>query len=129
VIAGAPAVADLAARVGAALSSGAKTRDALLLAGIEQPQAGAAVWTRIAGQLRGAARIEALVIVAALHYVAYDVVRAGVALEVAENLAGDIEVAFPRLGAQLVTALQGGVSPERAREAFTTAAARTRAGQ
>jgi hypothetical protein len=124
VIAGAPAAADLATRVGVAISSGVKTRDALLLAGVEEPQAAAAVWTRIAAQLRGASRIEALVVVAALHYVAYDVVRAGVALETADNLACDLEIAFPRLGGLLVAALQGGISPAKAREVFTTAAGR-----
>ncbi|WP_018604075.1 DUF4192 domain-containing protein [Mycobacterium sp. 155] len=112
VIAGAPMSPTLPTRAGLAILASARMRDVMILLGMEQPYAAAALWTTIAGRLRRAARVEALTVAAALYYVANDTTRADIALETASDLAADHDIAYPRLAALLSTALRGGMDPQ-----------------
>jgi hypothetical protein len=106
---------SLATRAGILITQNVGLRDAALLLGAEHPEPAAALWTTIANQLSGEARIQALTIAAAQYYISSDAVRAGIALEIADEDATAAEVAYPTLAVLLSTALQAGLSPREIR--------------
>lgn len=75
--------ASLAARAGSVITTQQAVRNILIGLAADEPTAAAALWTRIAQQLRGQDRYEALIIAAASNYLAADHLRAQIALEVA----------------------------------------------
>lgn len=107
---------DLATRAGILLTHSLDMRDAMLLLCIDHPEQAADLWARIANQLTGPARIEALTISGACHYAAADTVRAGIALDVAAQDALTAHIDYPRLAQLLLTALSAGISPTEIRE-------------
>ncbi len=119
----------LATRAGILITTDPRLRDVLLLLGIDTPLPAAATWTRLAAQLRGAARVEALTIAAALYYLSGDPVRAGVALETADDDAARAEIPYPLLARLLTTGLQHGLSPHQIRQALTASHGRLLGGE
>jgi hypothetical protein len=113
-----PPTASLATRAGILITDNLHLRDTLLLLGAKQPGPAAALWTTIANQLNGAARIQALTIAAADYYMSSDAIRAGIALEIAQQDAAAADLAYPSLAVLLSTALQAGLSPAHIRAAM-----------
>lgn len=115
---------QLAANVGLLITTSVTHRDALLIASTEHPQTGATVWTHLARQLRGRARIEALALAAACFYCSSDTVRAGVALEAAHATAVAAGLPDTTLVRLLDTAVQAAVPPTKLRQVFAQLAAK-----
>jgi len=113
-----PPTPSLATRAGILITDNVHLRDTMLLLGAEQPGPAAALWTTIANQLNGAARIQALTIAAADYYMSSDAIRTGIALEIAEEDAAAADVPYPSLAVLLSTALQAGLSPADIRGAM-----------
>ena len=111
---------QLAANAGHLIATSVTHRDVLLIASTSTPHDGATVWTRLARQLRGAARIEALALAAACFYVGNDSVRAGLALDAAHDTAVDAGLDDTMLVQLLDTALQSGLPPATVRELFAS---------
>ncbi|MCX2715229.1 DUF4192 domain-containing protein [Mycolicibacterium sp. J2] len=109
---------QLAANVGLLITTNVAHRDALLIASTEHPHIGATVWTHLARQLRGRARIEALALAAACFYCSSDTVRTGVALEAAHDTAVAAGLPDTTLVLLLDTAVQAAVPPTKLREVF-----------
>lgn len=116
---------DLATRVGILLTEDREFRDTSLLLCIDHAGSAAALWTRLANQLTGAARLEALTVAAACHYMAADAVRAGIALDVAATEANAGHRDYPMLANLLLSALQGGATPIAIRQIISGLADRT----
>jgi hypothetical protein len=106
-----PASPSLATRAGILITHTVRLRDAMLLLGAQHPAPAASLWTAIANQLSGDARVQALTIAAANYYMSSDAVRAGIALEIADNEAAAAEIVYPNLAVLLATALQAGMPP------------------
>ena len=115
---------QLAANVGLLITTSVTHRDALLIVSTEHPHTGATVWTHLARQLRGRARIEALALAAACFYCSDDTVRAGVALEAAHATAVAAGLPDTTLARLLDTAVQAAVPPTKLREVFARLAAK-----
>lgn len=128
VIDGQPTTPDLPTQLAAVICARPSWRDILLVCGSDQPDRAAATWTGIANQLRGAGRIQALIIVAAHRYAGSDAVRAQVALDTADELARQLEVGFPPLGQLLTTALVSGIEPQKIRALLGSLAAHPSGG-
>ncbi|MBS9535583.1 DUF4192 domain-containing protein [Mycobacterium sp. M1] len=111
VVEGAPAAADLPTRVGLAIVTNVAVRDQIFAAGADNARPAAVVWTTIANQLRGDARVMALVIAAGLYYAAADAVRVGIALDTATTDAQAIGHELPHMGQLLQMALSIGTAP------------------
>lgn len=116
---------DLATRVGILITRDPEFRDTMLLLCVDHAGPAAALWTRLANQLTGAARLEALTVAAACHFVADDAVRAGIALDIAATEANAGHREYPMLAALLLSALQGSASPTDIRDLITGQADRT----
>ncbi|MGD9620598.1 MAG: DUF4192 domain-containing protein [Mycolicibacterium sp.] len=112
---------DLAARVAAVITDDVRLRDALLMAGIDDPGPSAAVWTRLASRMRGVARVQALSIAACHYYLNGDGLRAGIAIDVALADSADTGEQVPALTSLLDTALRAGFAPTQLREVFASA--------
>ncbi|ULN44757.1 DUF4192 domain-containing protein (plasmid) [Mycolicibacterium crocinum] len=115
---------QLAANAGLLITANTTHRDALLIASTEHPQSGATVWTHLARQLRGRARIEALALAAACFYCSDDAVRAAIALEAARHTAADAGLPDTTLVTLLDTAVQAAVPPAKLRQVFAQLAAK-----
>jgi Domain of unknown function (DUF4192) len=115
---------QLAANTGLLITANVKHRDALLIVSTAHPQAGASVWTYLARQLRGHARIEALALAAACFYCGDDAVRAGVALGAAHDTAAAAGLPDTTLVTLLATAVQAAVPPTKLRQLFAQLAAK-----
>lgn len=124
VVEGSPAAADLATRAAIAITSCVHLRDSMLYRGLANPRGTAALWTKLANQLRGQGRIEALIVAGTMYYAAGDGPRSNVALETADNLASALGVPLPRLGLLLTAAFQGAITPEDVRRLLATGADR-----
>ena len=109
---------SLATRAGILITENVNLRDSMLLLGLENTAAAARLWTRLANQLTGQARIEMLTLAAANYYMSRDAVRAAVALELAAVDANADALTFPSLAALLDTALQSAVAPDVIRGIF-----------
>ena len=118
---GGPATADLATRAGIAITSCVRLRDSLVYRGTANPRGTAALWTTLAAQLRGRARLEALIIAGMMYYTAGDGPRANVALEIADHLGAAVGVPLPRLGLLLAAALQSAITPADMKRMLTAA--------
>jgi len=116
--------AQLAANAGLLITANVTHRDALLIVSTEHPQTGATVWTHLARQLRGRARIEALALAAACFYCSDDAVRASIALEAAHRTAADAGQPDTTLVILLDTAVQAAVPPTKLRQMFAQLAAK-----
>lgn len=99
---------QLAANTGHLITTSVAHRDALLVVSTSHPQHGATVWTRVARQLRSAARIEALALAATCFYAGDDAIRANIALEAAHDTAAAAGLDDTNLVQLLDTALQHG---------------------
>ncbi|MEB3031762.1 DUF4192 domain-containing protein [[Mycobacterium] nativiensis] len=119
---GGSASADLATRAGIAITSCVHLRDSMLYRGTANPRGTAALWTKLASQLRGLSRIEALIVAGMMYYTAGDGPRSNVALETADNLAAALGVPLPRLGLLLTAAFQSGITPEDMKRLLATGA-------
>ncbi|KGI66028.1 DUF4192 domain-containing protein (plasmid) [Mycolicibacterium rufum] len=108
--------AQLAANTGHLITTSVTHRDALLVISATRLDTGGTLWTRIARQLRGIARIEALALAAACFYAGNDSVRAGLALDAAQTTAADNGLEDTNLVALLDTALQSGLPPAAIRQ-------------
>ncbi|MBZ4566857.1 DUF4192 domain-containing protein, partial [Mycobacterium avium subsp. hominissuis] len=108
---------DLATRV-AILIADLRLRDAALRLSIDHADAAAALWTQLANQLTGTARIDTLTLAAGCYYAAGDGVRAGIALDVAASEANAAHLDYPRLAQMLLAALQAGLPPAEIRAAL-----------
>ncbi len=109
---GGPTAPDLATRAGIAITSCVHLRDSMLYRGTANPRGTAALWTKLASQLRGQPRIEALLVAGMMYYTAGDGPRSNVALEIADNIAATLDVPLPRLGLLLNAAFQSGITPQ-----------------
>ena len=114
---------QLVANAGHLITTSVTHRDALLVVSTTRPEAGATLWTRMARQLRGPARIEALAIAAACFYVGHDTVRTSIALEAAHDTAVAAGLDDTNLVLLLDTAVQTAVPPTKIRQLFATLAA------
>ncbi|OPX08361.1 DUF4192 domain-containing protein [Mycobacterium sp. AT1] len=114
---------QLVANAGHLITASVTHRDALLVVSTTRPEGGATVWTRMARQLRGPARIEALTIAAACFYVGHDTVRTSIALEAAHDTAVAAGLDDTNLVLLLDTAVQTAVPPTKIRQLFATIAA------
>lgn len=74
------------------------------------------MWTQLANQLTGSARLDTLTVAACCYYVAGDSVRTGIALDVAAGEADALHLTYPGLAQMLLTALQTGVPPAEIRQ-------------
>lgn len=108
---------DLATRV-AILITDVRLRDAALRLSIDHADAAAVLWTQLANQLTGTARIDTLTLAAGCYYAAADGVRAGIALDVAAAEANAAHLDYPRLAQMLLAALQAGLPPAEIRAAL-----------
>ncbi|KDE97076.1 hypothetical protein Y900_027705 [Mycolicibacterium aromaticivorans JS19b1 = JCM 16368] len=115
---------QLAANAGLLITANITHRDALLIVSTEHPQTGATVWTHLARQLRGRARIEALALAAACFYCSDDAVRAAIALEAAHHTAADAGQPDTTLVTLLDTAVQAALPPAKLRQLFAQLAAK-----
>lgn len=115
---------QLAADTGHLVTTSVYRRDALLVVSTTHPQTGATVWTRLARQLRGQARIEALALAAACFYVSDDTVRTSIALEAAHATATAAGLPDTTLVGLLNMAVQTALPPARIRQLFATLAAK-----
>jgi hypothetical protein len=106
----------LAAKTGIVITESKNLRDGLLAITAEQPHEGARLWTTIAAMLRGAPRIEALILAGVTYFAGDDAIRAGIALEVARETAIDTSCPFPELGQLLHGAVRAGLPPQRIRD-------------
>ncbi|PBA38814.1 hypothetical protein CKJ63_25465 [Mycobacterium avium] len=109
---------DLATRV-SLLIQDVHLRDTLLLLSVDHAAPAARLWTHLANQLTGAARLEILTMAAACYYAASDTIRAGIALDTAALDANAQRLDYPRLAELLLTALQAGFSPTQVREVLS----------
>jgi len=114
---------DLASRL-AVLLADVQLRDVAILISLDHAEAAAALWTQLANQLTGAARLGMLTIAAGAYYAAYDTVRAGIALDIAADEAAAQQLEFPRLASMLLSALNIGMPPEKVRVALGAAGRR-----
>lgn len=115
---------QLAADAGLLITVNVSHRDALLIISTAHPETGAAVWTRLARQLHGQARIEALALAAACFYCGNDTVRTSVALEEAHATAAAAGRPDTTLVALLDTAVQTAFPPAKIRQLFAQLAAK-----
>ncbi len=106
-----PALA-LIAQAAQLITTNESLRAAMVLLGLDQPAPAAQLWTSMAAHMRGQARIEALTIAAALYYSGRDALRATIALEVADALSAERDIALPKLGLMLTLALARAISPD-----------------
>lgn len=114
---------DLASRL-AVLLADVQLRDVAILISLDHAEAAAALWTQLANQLTGNARLDMLTIAAGAYYAAYDTVRAGIALDIAADEAAAQRLDFPRLASMLLSALNIGMPPEKVRNALGAAGRR-----
>ena len=105
---------DLASRL-AVLLADVQLRDVAILISLDHAEPAAALWTQLANQLTGKARLDMLTIAAGAYYAAYDTVRAGIALDIAADEAAAQRLDFPRLASMLLAALNIGMPPEKVR--------------
>jgi hypothetical protein len=110
----------LATHVGILTTSDVHMRDALLLLSIDNAAPAGRLWTHLANQLTGLARIETLTLAAACYYAGSDSVRAGIALDIAAHDANDHQLDYPRLANLLHTALSAGISPQQIRQVLNS---------
>jgi hypothetical protein len=110
----------LAAKAGVVITESKNLRDGLLAITGEQPRDGARLWTTIASMLRGAPRIEALILAGATYFADNDAIRAGIALEIARETAIDTSCPFPQLGQLLHGAVRAGLPPQRIRDVLAS---------
>jgi hypothetical protein len=115
---------QLAANTGLLITANITHRDALLIVSTEHPQTGATVWTHLARQLRGRARVEALALAAACFYCSDDAVRAAIALEAAHHTASAAGQPATTLVALLDTAVKTALPPAKLRQLFAQLAAK-----
>lgn len=115
---------QLAANVGLLITTSVTHRDALLIGSTEHPQMGATVWTHLARQLRGRARIEALALAAACFYCSSETVRAGLALEAAHHTAAEDGLPDTTLVKLLDITLETALHPAKLRQLFAQLAAK-----
>ena len=99
-------------------------RDVAILISLDHAEAAAALWTQLANQLTGKARLDMLTIAAGAYYAAYDTIRAGIALDIAADEAAAQRLDFPRLASMLLSALNIGMPPENVRIALGAAGRR-----
>ncbi|SBS77472.1 conserved hypothetical protein [uncultured Mycobacterium sp.] len=111
---------ELATRVGILITSDVHMRDTMLLLSIDNAEPAGRLWTHLANQLTGVARLEALTLAAACYYAGADAVRAGIALDVAAHDANDHRLDYPRLANLLHTALSAGISPTEIRHVLNS---------
>jgi len=102
----------LIAQAAQLITTNESLRDVMVLLGLDHPAQAAQLWTAMAAHMRGRARIEALTIAAALYYSGRDALRATVALEVADQLGVELDIALPKLGQMLTIALARAISPD-----------------
>jgi len=114
----------LATRAGIVITGHPALRDVMLQMALDHEQAATDLWTRIARQLRGRARCEALTIAAVCYCLINDAVRAGIALDAALDEAARLGVDPPRLATMLLDALQSGIHPSVVRRVVADAARR-----
>lgn len=107
--------AALAARLGHVITESVALRDVLMAASAETPS-GATVWTHVARQLRGSARVEALCVAAACHYAGGDAVRAGIAIDAVHDTARREGLDTTELTRLLDSTVQAGVDPHLVRQ-------------
>lgn len=117
---------DLATRTGIVITHNVNTRDALLLLCADHPGPAAALWTRLANQLTGAARLEALTIAAICYYLASDTIRTGIALDIAADEANAAHLDYPRLAVLVNATLQAGVAPTKVHDLLAAIVDRAR---
>lgn len=110
----------LAAQAGLVITESKDLRDRLLSLTGEQPHQGARLWTTIAAMLRGAPRVEALVLAGINHYAAGDAIRAGIALEAARDTAIETGCRFSQLAQLMHGAVRAGIAPERIRDVIAS---------
>ncbi|MBY0290864.1 MAG: DUF4192 domain-containing protein [Mycobacteriaceae bacterium] len=110
----------LAAQAGIVITESKDLRDRLLSLTGEQPRQGARLWTTIAAMLRGAPRVEALVLAGINHYAAGDAIRAGIALEAARDTAIETGCRFSQLAQLMHGAVRAGIPPERIRDVIAS---------
>lgn len=115
---------DLATRIGILITNDVHLRDTMLLLCIDHAAAAARLWTHLANQLTGAARLETLTLAAACYYAASDAVRVGIALDTAALDANANHLDYPNLARLLLTALQAGMPPAEVREILAAIAVR-----
>jgi hypothetical protein len=114
---------DLATRVGILIAN-VHLRDTMLVLSADHPGPAARLWTRLANQLTGPARMDSLTVAAACYYAASDTIRAGIALDTSADEATAHHLDNPRLAQMLHTALQAGISPTQIRAVIATLATR-----
>lgn len=111
-IAGKPITSPtLATRAGIVITGHPALRDAMLALAVDNPRAGAELWTHIGRRLRGRHRAEALTVAAACLVLAHQTVRAGIALDAAVDAAEDNHTPTPPLALMLSTAVRAGIPP------------------
>ena len=108
------ATGTLASRVAIIITTSPALRDAMLPLLLNDPDAGASLWTRFARQLRSSARVEALTIAGCAYCLAGDNVRAAIACELAIAEAAEIDGRAPRLADLIVYTLDIAVDPNAA---------------
>ncbi|WP_262491174.1 DUF4192 domain-containing protein, partial [Mycobacterium simiae] len=125
-IAGAPTTSPtLATRAGIVITAHPALRDAMLCLAIDNPHAGADLWTHLGRRLRGRHRTEALTVAAACLVLARETVRAGIALDAALDEAEATHTPTPRLAVMLSTALRAGIPPSTLRHTLLDGLDRT----
>lgn len=105
----------LATRAGILITSHPALRDAMLHLALDHERAATNVWTRIACQLRGRPRVEALTIAAVCYCLINDSVRAAIAADIAITEATDAGDEPPTLAGMLLAALESGIDPAMVR--------------
>lgn len=124
-IAGAPVSSPtLATRAGIVITAHPALRDAMIGLAVEDPQAGADLWTHIARRLRAQPRAEALTVAAACLCIAADTVRAGIALDAAFDEAEATHTPTPKLADLLSSALRSAIPPTEIRDSLIASTAR-----
>lgn len=103
--------ATLATRAGIVITGHPALRDVMLGLAIDNPNAGADLWTHIGRRLRGQPRAEALTVAAACLVLARDTVRAGIAIDAAVDEAEASHTPTPKLALMLSAALRAGIEP------------------
>lgn len=125
-ISGKPIIsAALATRAGIVITGHPALRDVMLGLAIDNPNAGADLWTDIGRRLRGQPRAEALTVAAACLVLARDTVRAGIAIDAAVDEAEASHTPTPQLALMLSAALRAGIEPTVLRQTLIDGLARS----
>lgn len=111
--------ATLSTRAGILITAHPALRDAMLHLALDHERAATNLWTRIARQLRGRPRAEALTIAAICYCLINDSVRAAIAADIAVTEAAAAGEEPPTLATMLLDALQSGINPALVRRVIT----------